>query len=407
MGTLQGTVSSALRKRVAPPGHSSYRTRVTAHLSGRLPATTALRILLRQAGVDLSEPLLFVLAGGIGAGVFSFIYEKEDLATLFLAGRHLWADEQAYFIEAAKRLGFRAVVKESTSTKVGEQQLREALDQGHVVVAWVDLAHLPHRAAPARFSGGGYHVLTVYSIAGDSALIGDLGPAPVTIPLRDLGIARQRIAKQRNRLLWLERATGKSTGKPPTLASQTRDALKSCATALARAKMSNFRLDAFEELADRIVGTNKESWAQQFPPGGRMWTALTALYEYIECHGGGGLCRTIFAEGLHLAGFDESAERYAALGLRWTALADAALPDGIAQFREARELLKRKEGISRSGGSIADIRATWERLDRLASEVRKQFPLTSTLATELRNDLSARLREIHREEVAALAALNS
>ena len=44
------------------------------------------------------------------------------------------------------------------------------------MIAWVDMTHLPHRAMPASYSGGGYHVVRVQSITGDSALIHDLAP---------------------------------------------------------------------------------------------------------------------------------------------------------------------------------------------------------------------------------------
>jgi hypothetical protein len=377
---------------------------MTDHLAGRIPATTALRVLLQQAGTEYSEPLLFLLAGGIGAGVFAFQYEKEDQASLFLAGRHLWADDQAYLTAAAKRLGFRTVVKESTSARAAEEQLRAALDEGHPVIAWVDLAHLPHRAAPARLSGGGYHVITVYAISDDDALIGDLAPEPITIPLRDLGIARQRIAKQRNRLLWLERA--KSTGKPPTREALIDEALVTCVTTLTKAKMANFRLDAFEELADRMAGTNKESWAQMFPPGGRMWAALCSFHDCVTNYfTGGGLCRAIFAEGLREAGLPRAADAYADLAQRWTAAGSLALPDKYPACLETRELLDRKAELARTGGPVREIRACWERLDRLGAEARKQFPLPAAEAAALRGELAHQVRDLFVRETAALAAL--
>ena len=374
------------------------------HLPGRIPATTALRIQLQHAGVEYSEPMLFLLAGGIGAGVFSFVYEKEDSASLFLAGRHLWADDQAYLTAAAKRLGFRTIMKETTSAKAADEQLRAALDGGHPVIAWVDLAHLPYRAVPARLSGGGYHVLTVYSIDGDSALVGDLGPQPIAIPLRDLGIARQRIAKQRNRLLWLERARG--TGKPPTLAALVDEALATCVSTLKKAKMANFRLDAFQELADRMAGSNKESWALMFPPGGRMWTAVTSFHDYVTNYfTGGGLCRIIFAEGLREAGLTEAADLYAELGAAWNRAAALALPDTNAVCREARELLDRKAVLTAGGAPVKEIRACWERLDRLTAEARKKFPLPAAEAAALRGELAHQMRDLFVRETAALAAL--
>src|SRR5207249_9747859 len=67
------------------------------HLPGCVRATTALRILPTHAGVraphtgrPFSEAMLFGIAGGVGIGVFSFFYEPEGFASLYLAGLHLF-----------------------------------------------------------------------------------------------------------------------------------------------------------------------------------------------------------------------------------------------------------------------------------------------------------------------------
>ncbi len=368
-----------------------------------IPATAALRTLLAHAGEAVSEPLLFVQAGGIGAGVFAFHYEKEDIATLFLAGRHLWADDHAYLTAAARRLGWKTVTKESTSVKAAEQELRKALERGAPVIAWVDAAHLPHRVMPAHFSGGGYHVITVHAIAGDEARIVDGGGEPFGLSLRDLATARGRIAKFRNRLLWLD---GRQ-GRPPAPAAVLADARKTCATTLQKAKMANFRLDAFAELAERMTAAGgKESWVEMFPPGPRLWTALTSLHEYVERYGtGGGLCRGIFAAGLREAGLPAPAAAYEALAAGWTALADAALPAGVPAFDQARDLLARRTALIARRGAVTEIRACWEGLSRLQREARKSFPLDAARAADLRGALAERLRAIHAAEVAALALL--
>src|SRR5690606_165829 len=134
--------------------------------------------------------------------------------------------------------------------------------------------------------------------------------------------------------------------------------------------------------------------------------ALTSLYEYVEHYGtGGGLCRGIFAEGLKDLGQAEPAKAYAALARAWSEAAAAALPDEVAPCREARELIARKAELVRSGAPAAEVRSCWERLDKLAKEARKQFPLSAAAAAELRGTLAARIRAIHADEVAALALL--
>jgi hypothetical protein len=64
---------------------------------------TALRSVLVHAGVraphtgqPYSEAMLLGIAGGIGAGVVSFLCEKGDFPFFFIAGRHDWQDDPSY-----------------------------------------------------------------------------------------------------------------------------------------------------------------------------------------------------------------------------------------------------------------------------------------------------------------------
>lgn len=405
-------LAAAVRPAALPPSTSrpALPAGAAGHLPGNIPATTALRILLTHAGIsDLSEALTFVLAGGIGAGVFAFLYEKEDIASLYLAGRHRWHDDLGYLTGAAKRLQVGTVIKEASGARPAEKHLREAMEQGRPVIAWVDAAHLPHRAMPALFSGGGYHVVTVYQIEGTTALIGDLADAPIEISLPDLATARGRIKKQKHRLLWLD-----GPPRPDGLGPAVRAGLGFGAAELSTCRMKNFRLDAFAELALRMEGKKgRENWAVMFPPGARLWTALTSLYDYIEHHGtGGGLCRPLFADGLAqcaarfgLPALRPVAARYADIGRQWSALADAALADGVAAFADARDLLASKAELVHSGGSPAEIRACWRDLEALAAQARKRFPLPESAVANLRHRLREQLLAIHAAEVEALDAL--
>src|SRR5262249_3509254 len=95
-----------LREAAAPPTDPACRW----HFPGSIPAATALRVLLAHAGVrdphtqePFSEAMLFGIAGGIGVGVFSFFYEKENIATFFVAGRHGWQDDLGYLKNACGR----------------------------------------------------------------------------------------------------------------------------------------------------------------------------------------------------------------------------------------------------------------------------------------------------------------
>src|SRR3970040_753789 len=142
------------------------------HFAGNVPAATALRVLLAHRGVraphtgqPFSEAMVFGIAGGIGAGVFAFRYEKEDFSSFFVAGRHLWEDDLSYLQRAADRFGVVTQTQEATGAKKGLLQLQELLQAAGPVIAWVDMANLPYRGMPEHWSGGGYHVVGVYERA--------------------------------------------------------------------------------------------------------------------------------------------------------------------------------------------------------------------------------------------------
>jgi hypothetical protein len=389
------------------------------HLPGNVPATTALRVLLAAAGIKnpqtkepFTEEMLFGIAGGIGIGVAAFRYEKKDFSSFFVAGRHVWYDDEAYLKNALARFGLKPAVQESSGAKAAEKQLRELLARGPCI-AWVDMAHLPHRALPAEFSGGGYHVITVYRIdeAAQTAIIGDLTDEPIVIPLADLATARGRIKKQAHRLLSI--APG---GSSADLGSLIKEGLLACHRAFtAKPGKGPLALSTLESLrrweARLSASKDKESWVVMFPRGPNLWRALTSMYRWIEMYGtGGGLCRPLMADFLSEAGqvLTESrltslAKRYARLGEMWSELADAALPDGVPLFREAKQQQVRYAELFMTNGSVEDKREIWRKLDELGARAKDAFPLTDQECADLRADLQNRLRQIIAEEEAALS----
>lgn len=396
------------------------------HLPGNVPAATALRVLLAAAGIrepesrrPLPESLVFGIAGGIGIGVCQFFYEKEDFATFYVAGRHHWHDDAGYLSAAASRLGLKATVRESSGAKAAEKNLREALAEGRPCVAFVDMAHLPHRAMPPRFSGGGYHLVTVYEVDDTTrtARIGDLTDQPLGISLADLAAARARIKKFKNRVVFLSQSEA-----APDLSAAVLAGLRASHTGLIGKPMkgfpTTFSLEGVRLWGERLHGSkDKEAWERVFTRGHRLWAGLTGIHDYIEHYGtGGGLCRPMFAEFLEQAAvltrrpkLKALAGRYAELGEAWSELASAALPADIPMFREYRDLVTRRgELLAGAGeGNVEALRDTWARMDALAQRARREFPLPERKCAELRAELQQRVRAIHEGEAAAHAALGA
>jgi hypothetical protein len=388
------------------------------HFPGNVPATTALRSLLTAAGVrdprsgkPLSEAMLYGIAGGIGMGIFTFCYEKEDFASFFIAGRHSWFDDLDYLDSALARFGIKPKVREASSPKTAEKALREALADGPCI-AFVDMAGLPHRAMPSKWSGGGYHVVTAYSIDDDGTVhIGDLTDEPIAVPGPAFTAARGRIKKFKNRLLSIPNASS-----PKDLAPLVRDGLRACHRGLTgeggpKFAKTNFSLRAIEVWAERLgAAKGRESWVEVFRRGHRLWGGLTSIYQFIEHWSGGSLGRPLFAEFLTDAGnaigdsrLSILAKSYVEIGRAWSELAEVALPANVKLFREARELYARIAELVNSGGKPDEVRAAWDGLDALGQQARKEFPLSEAECESLRTELQRRVRLLSEQEIAAHA----
>ncbi|HEX6047755.1 MAG TPA: BtrH N-terminal domain-containing protein [Gemmatimonadaceae bacterium] len=411
------------------PGQSSAQlTRATGpHLTGNVPATTALRVLLTATGVraphtnqPFTEAMLFGIAGGIGIGVFSFLYEKEEFASFYIASRHDWANDVRYLTNGAERVGAAASVVETGGAKAAAQALTKTLADGQPCIAWLDAATLPYKAMPPFYVGMASHMVVVYDVdeTAGVAHIGDLSDEPIEIALDVLAAARARIRKDRNRLLSVT-----MTPKVPPLDVMVQGGLRACGdglmgtTAVGNAR-TNFSLEALRVWGNRLHGSrDKESWERVFTPGKRLWRGLTSMYEYVEHYGtGGGLSRPLFGEFLGEAGaalgsdrLRALGERYADLGRQWTELADAALPDDVPAMREAKALIARRSELLHSDvpASADDVRAAWQRLDDMAAAADARFPLSESAVQDLRADLKRRVLALHAAEVAAHEALTA
>jgi hypothetical protein len=392
---------------------------------GANAGATALRILLADAGLPLTEAHALVIGGGIGIGVFQFHYAAEGIATIFLAGRHRWDDELAFLEGGLRRLGLTPSVTETSSAKLADRQLRDALSTGRPVVAWVDRAVLGTRGFPAEWEGGGYHVVVVREIddARGVVVIDDLAREPVDVPLEVFGRARARIAKQKNRLLWLDDDAGTTPG-PDRVRAAERAGLAATVDGFDRPRTRQFSLAALTDWATRVRGDGRDGWATVFPPGERLWSALASVHEYIrhEATPGGGLLRRSFGVGLAEIADATGHDRLAELAMRygtspdghalvdaWDAVAEAALPDAVPAFRRTRELQRLRAVAYRTRGTtgLPEVRAAWDELGAIRETMRECFPLTPTQTEGLLRDLADRIDAVATAEREALEALRA
>lgn len=125
--------------------------------------TTALGVLLRHQGLDLSEPMLF----GLGSGL-SFIYwDGKNMDFPFLGGRVKPFDLTR---NLATRLGLELLVQETTSPRRAWENVTAPIDAGRPVGLQLDSYHLDYFGSKVHFGG---HVVAMYGYDDHDAYLVD------------------------------------------------------------------------------------------------------------------------------------------------------------------------------------------------------------------------------------------
>ncbi len=114
------------------------------HFGGQQVETAALHNVLAYLGVTdaytgqpFSETLLFGIGGGIGTGYF--VYASGDYTSLFIATRITTKEtaQESFLHTICARLGFKVQTQTASSPALAEKKLRQALKEGHPVIAWM------------------------------------------------------------------------------------------------------------------------------------------------------------------------------------------------------------------------------------------------------------------------------
>jgi hypothetical protein len=306
-------------------------------LQGRHPDTAALTRLLAALGVTdpatgrpLGEATVLGVAGGIGFAYF--VFEYEELTTLYLGGRLNPFVQKRDATEAAlARLGVPFQARRTSGPATAERQLRAALDQGRPVIATVDMARLRHRAVPDWL--GGTHPQDVLVEPGDGdPLVWDLDPASFPVGWAELAEARAGVRSARHRLIVAEPPDG-----PVDLAGAAAAGIADTWAGMLHPPMRNFGVPGLAKWAELLTAArDPKGWPRLLDPPGRQLQLLTWLYDWVETAGtGGGFFRAMYAEFLEAVagplgrpGLAGLANGYRDLAAAWTALANQARDAG-------------------------------------------------------------------------------
>lgn len=203
--------------------------------------TTALGVLLRHEGLELSEPLLF----GLGSGL-SFVYwDGKGMPFPFLGGR---VKPFELTRNLAARLGLTLTVAETTSARRAWENVAGALDAGRPVGLQLDSFHLDYFGTKVHFGG---HVVAMYGYDSQNAYLVDTDQqgGAVRTSLAALALARSERGPMtaRNRSFTLA-----VPGRPVVWQEQLLPAVRDCAEAFLAAPIANLGHRGIEK-AGRLV----------------------------------------------------------------------------------------------------------------------------------------------------------
>ncbi|MGV9771794.1 BtrH N-terminal domain-containing protein [Streptosporangium sp. NPDC003464] len=147
--------------------------------------TTALGVLLRHQGLDLSEPMLF----GLGSGL-SFIYwDGKNMDFPFLGGRVKPFDLTR---NLAARLGLELLVQETTSPRRAWENAAAPIDAGRPVGLQLDSYHLDYFGSKVHFGG---HVVAMYGYDDHDAYLVDTAQQGGAVSTSLTSLAQARAAR--------------------------------------------------------------------------------------------------------------------------------------------------------------------------------------------------------------------
>ncbi|MCO1655040.1 BtrH N-terminal domain-containing protein [Pseudonocardia sp. S2-4] len=394
----------------APVAHGGYRLRGGTH-----PVSAALAGVLahhgvRAAGAELSEAVLFGLAGGPGAGYILWEFERDGSRPVVLGFSAQWQYIDRAPLAALQRLGVPAAVERTGGAVTAARTLGAALDAGTPALVWPDRYVAGYWHLPAILDGMGGHPVVVHGRDGDRYRLDDRTLAPLTVPVGRFDAARARVGSYRN-LMVVPRPEGDVPEE--VLRGAVLEAIADCATRLGGTSTS-FALPAWAKWARTVTDARAaKGWPRVFADGHGLAWALTSVWEGASPAGmTGGHLRDLTAAFLEevepLVGATAPAARaWRAAAAAWHEVAETALPVDVPEFARLRELTAavQQAVVAEGDAGAGDAEAAAAELWALRAEVDAAPPLTTPERDDLFAGLADRLRAAHAAEKAAVGEL--
>jgi len=152
------------------------------HFDGQHCETTATGTLIKQLGIELSEPMLF----GLGEGLGFIFWNMKTMSFPFIGGR---IKPDALTENIARNLNLELTVKETSSREKASDEVKELIDKGQIVGLKLDCYYLEYFSTPIHFAG---HYVALYGYDNNSAFLVDTKQqgGKVKTSLESLALAR-------------------------------------------------------------------------------------------------------------------------------------------------------------------------------------------------------------------------
>ncbi|MFC5820639.1 BtrH N-terminal domain-containing protein [Nonomuraea harbinensis] len=204
--------------------------------------TTALGVLLRHEGLDLSEPLLF----GLGSGL-SFVYwDGKSMPFPFLGGR---VKPFELTRNLAARLGLTLTVKETASPRKAWENVAAPIDAGRPVGLQLDSYHLDYFSTKVHFGG---HVVAMYGYDEQDVHLVDTGQQGGAVRTSRAGLARARAERGPMTARHRSFTIALPPHPAPPWQEQLAGAIRDCADAFLAAPIANLGHRGIAKAAEQV-----------------------------------------------------------------------------------------------------------------------------------------------------------
>jgi hypothetical protein len=266
--------------------------------------------LLRQLGIDLSEPMLF----GLGEGLGFIFWNMKSMAFPFMGGR---VKPDVLTENIARNLNLELRVKETSSTRKAWENVKERIDNGQVVGLKLDCFHLEYFSRPFHFAG---HYATIYGYDSENAYLVDTKQqgGRVKTSLKSLALARAEKGPMASKNLYY---TLKHSDKKFDLEKAIPTAIRNNATEHLNPPITNIGYKGILKTSSEIV-----KWFKASRDIENEFKTTAMLME--KAGTGGALFRNLYRdflkESYHLLKLDKlktGHEAFTEIAMLWTSVA--------------------------------------------------------------------------------------